>query len=67
MHTETLCNLLVLKLFGHLGTKSLILPITEPAARQPHIITLHICQSMFQGTHLEMYGNECFHKAEEVR
>lgn len=50
MDMETLCNLLVLQLFGHLGTKSLILPITEPAARQPHIIISHICQSVFQGT-----------------
>lgn len=50
MYMATLCHLLMWQLFGHLGTKSLILPITEPAARQPHIIISHICQSVFQGT-----------------
>lgn len=35
---------------GHLGTKSLVLPIAKPTARQPHMVTPHICQSGFQGT-----------------
>lgn len=50
MYPATLYNLLAWQLFGHLGIKSLILPITEPAARQPYIIVSYIGQSVFQDT-----------------